>query len=376
MKYILIGRHTGDSTIGGCEIAEQRNILWETAGCDAQWASLQDEAKASGMGILLQNAPGVLVGAMIRVGFQVKTGIVVSIPGERKADVVKSFDFTNSAMAERAAQVAKFSNGRARTSVSGWELTVMVDPVSEFAFSHFEWLNEGEPTTTPTPTETAPVTVETTTEAPAETVELFPLPEGGESITVTVVTGKSVKVHDPKWVVGGLQTDDGGIIPLADIVSATTRVKTVEGGFNPFGYDDDGSEDAEFEDSVIFQLSEEARLASAKAWVEAARQRILANIATDEGRDDLNSAGGAGYKADLGAAFEKLVGDVPSDVYNRLRTYQSVLTKPAKASVDVNVYKGGVFVLDVKARNFEGRQSIALFGLRFDREGTLMSLTS
>lgn len=140
MEYILVGRHTGSTNIGGYEIAEQRNILWDTKGCDTQWATLQNEAQSMGMGILLQNAPGILVGAMIRQGFQVNTGIIVSEMVTRESNVSKTFPFVDGREVGLAIELTKFVNGRAKAVADVAGLVVTVDPVKDFVFDHIEWL--------------------------------------------------------------------------------------------------------------------------------------------------------------------------------------------------------------------------------------------
>ena len=158
INALLVGRHTPDlgSEAENWNIVGSENVMFSLKKAEAI-AQLYDlEAKALALGakvILFQNTPTVVTAALLQMqrdqgnhlGFDYAA--VVSVPGPREADVVKTFAFVeeddiNNTQPWKVAEAAvKFANGRARTSVTDGVLSVTVDPVTKFVFSHIEWLS-------------------------------------------------------------------------------------------------------------------------------------------------------------------------------------------------------------------------------------------
>lgn len=163
VKAILIGRHIPDMGNTEIEVIEQKNILWSTdlQECENQWDELWAEAREKQANVLLQNVPGILGIALMKFAATVGTymgsgnrvGFIISVPGERKAQVPLTVELTSNDKAE-VEKLIKHANGRAKVEfgeehlahnpalgVSEWALpvTVTVDPVPEFIFSHIEW---------------------------------------------------------------------------------------------------------------------------------------------------------------------------------------------------------------------------------------------
>jgi hypothetical protein len=146
-KVILVGRHVSDLP-SEIEVISQENILWSLNREEAvsQLRALSDKAQAENAKILLQNVPGVLASAMMWLASFgggtmpiVGVGVIISVPGPRLAGVSKAFVTEFGPDADVVAQAASFANGRAKTAVVDNSVTVTVDPVSEFKFSHIEW---------------------------------------------------------------------------------------------------------------------------------------------------------------------------------------------------------------------------------------------
>lgn len=154
-KVIIIGRHTSELP-ADIEVIEQRSITWSInrQECKQQLVALWKEVQPRSINILLQNAPAILACAISDLandaGSQfsskplggTKLGMIISVPGERKAGVTRTFAFDEKQDAYDAAEAARFVNPNAKIEVSehGYSFTVTVDPPTPFVFSHIEWL--------------------------------------------------------------------------------------------------------------------------------------------------------------------------------------------------------------------------------------------
>lgn len=155
---LLVGRHNPDlgSETENWNIAGSENVMFSLNKAEAIAQLYELEKKAAALGakvILFQNTPTVVTAALLQMqrdsgnqlGFQYAA--VVSVPGPREADVVKAFafevndDLHNMQPWGIAEEAVKFANGRARTSIADGVLSVTVDPVTKFVFSHIEWLS-------------------------------------------------------------------------------------------------------------------------------------------------------------------------------------------------------------------------------------------
>jgi hypothetical protein len=160
INALLVGRHTPDlgAEAENWNIVGTENVMFSLKKAEAIAQLYQLEKKAATLDakvILFQNTPTVVTAALLQMqrdagnhlGFQYAA--VVSIPGPREADVVATFEFTtsdigcqpNGWVTGTAEAAVKFANGRARVAVEGDILTVTVDPVTKFVFSHIEWLS-------------------------------------------------------------------------------------------------------------------------------------------------------------------------------------------------------------------------------------------
>ncbi len=166
-KAILVGRHNPDlgSETENFEIVGRENVMFslKKAEAIAQLYELQSKAVSLGAKVILfQNTPAVMTAALLQMqrdegnqlGFQY--AVIVSVPGPREADVSRQFKVWASpnefgggdiAAVEAAEAAVRFANGSAKLSRSvkpvdeDWILTVTVDPVTKFVFSHIEWLS-------------------------------------------------------------------------------------------------------------------------------------------------------------------------------------------------------------------------------------------
>jgi hypothetical protein len=146
MKAILVGRHAGD--IPGVEVIEQRNITFALNVSEAfrQLEELLLDAHRAGAGLLLQNTPGIIGAVLYKFapflhGCETPLGVIISVPGERQAGIVREFNCDNPMDLNTIESAVKFANGRAAVASAGtYTISVTVDPVPQFAFSHIEWL--------------------------------------------------------------------------------------------------------------------------------------------------------------------------------------------------------------------------------------------
>lgn len=147
MKVLIVGRHAPDLGDTQVKILGQENIQFSLTAAEVDVQLVDLLAKASEVGaeaVLLQNVPAVLAGALIRRQGDfagVRLGVIISVPGPREAGVQKSYKLFSGWVAKRAAEAVQFANNRAQVSVEGNTLSVTVDPVAKFQFSHIEWLN-------------------------------------------------------------------------------------------------------------------------------------------------------------------------------------------------------------------------------------------
>lgn len=145
-KFLIVGRHAPDLGDTVAEIVGQENVMFSMQAdeVDGQLDELLVKANEAGASLLLQNVPAPLAGALIRRRGDfagVRVGVIVSIPGPREAGVVQTYQLFCGWVANRAAEAVRFANNRAKVEVEGRTLTVTVDPVTKFQFSHIEWLN-------------------------------------------------------------------------------------------------------------------------------------------------------------------------------------------------------------------------------------------
>lgn len=142
-KSVLVGRHNSDP-IPGFEIVVQKPITWAVDADEVcrQICSLEQEAIDAGAEhVLLQNMPATLAAAWRlnegRGQFRLPWSIIISVPGERPANVEREFAFDAGIDALEAAQAVAFANPRAKvTHASGASFVVSVDPPMPFVFSH------------------------------------------------------------------------------------------------------------------------------------------------------------------------------------------------------------------------------------------------
>jgi hypothetical protein len=167
-KAIIVGRHTSDlgSEAENFEIVGNENVMFSLVRSEAVQQLEQLFATAQSVGaeaILLQNVPAILAAALLdeqaKAGGQLpfRIGLIISVPGPRQAGVSEQFlvwasQSTNElgtpdvAAVEAAEAAVRFANGRAKIERSSepvdgdWVLTITVDPVPQFQFSHIEWL--------------------------------------------------------------------------------------------------------------------------------------------------------------------------------------------------------------------------------------------
>lgn len=150
-KAILVGRHTNTHDMG-FEIIDQKNILWSTDvnQCMTQLKQLIKEAQAANVSVLLQNTPAILSVAIARLMPENPNdwpplGVIVSVVFERKSNQVGKFNFIEYDDVLTATEAVKSANSRAKIETEGFSVTITVDPVPEFSFSHIEWFNRFDP---------------------------------------------------------------------------------------------------------------------------------------------------------------------------------------------------------------------------------------
>lgn len=210
----IVGRHTpdlGDSPVFIVGSAAPTFSL-NRAEVARQLIEIEHAANAAGAKhILLQNVPAAVAGALIaHLGRTMSQwGVVVSVPGERQAGVSKTFKFEADpdgvdpwARAEQAVkmveQAVKFVNARATTVVAlpgrGYgdnyisSITVTVDPVTPFVFSHIEWLNTPPASSEQRPENVARWIREVAKEIPPQTDDLLDGIWEGKRVVITLPT--------------------------------------------------------------------------------------------------------------------------------------------------------------------------------------------
>lgn len=148
-RILVVGRHVGQLP-SEFEVVEQQSISFnlDFMECAAQVQELFARAAMLDAVPVFQNTPGILAAVLSQVSG--KWGVIVSVPGERKAGVTKVFDFgmpqevaSFYGMAGIAEEVVKFVNARAHTTVNEnfEKLMVTVDPIPEFVFDHIEFVD-------------------------------------------------------------------------------------------------------------------------------------------------------------------------------------------------------------------------------------------
>lgn len=154
IRVVVVGRHAPDlgKDAEEFEIVKCENVTFSLKRdeCKAQLLALAKDAVSLDASVLLQNTPGVVACALsdiVRVRTDsenlyggIEIGVIISVPGPRQAGVTKSILFHNADDAAQAVQAVGFANARANTSTDGEMLTVTVDPVTPFVYSHIEWL--------------------------------------------------------------------------------------------------------------------------------------------------------------------------------------------------------------------------------------------
>lgn len=205
----IVGRHApdlGDSPVFIVGSAAPTFAL-NRAEVARQLIEIEHAANAAGAKhVLLQNVPAAAAGALVaHLGRTMSQwGVVVSVPGERRAGVERTFDFFSDpdtaqpleyakGSAESAAEAVAFVNGRAKTSIQPVcaghaKMTVTADPVTPFVFSHIDWLN-----TPPTSNEQRPENVarwirEVAEEIPLLADELLDGIWEGKRVVITLPT--------------------------------------------------------------------------------------------------------------------------------------------------------------------------------------------
>jgi len=158
-NVVLVGRHMSVLP-PEVRVISQENITWALTRqeCQEQLGVLIAQAREIKCGILFQNIPGTLMCAIVSQGTStVPMGVIISVPGPRSANIAKSWMLPAAVYAdgsgkgadevrEMIQEVVTHTNGRAKFApsapgeVDGF--TVTVDPVTEFQFSHIEWLWE------------------------------------------------------------------------------------------------------------------------------------------------------------------------------------------------------------------------------------------
>jgi len=158
-NVVLVGRHMSVLP-PEVRVISQENITWALTRqeCQEQLGVLIAQAREIKCGVLFQNIPGTLMCAIVSQGtVDVPMGVIISVPGARAANVVQSWTMPAAVYAdgsgkgadevrEMIQEVVTHTNGRAKFApsapgeVDGF--TVTVDPVTEFQFSHIEWLWE------------------------------------------------------------------------------------------------------------------------------------------------------------------------------------------------------------------------------------------
>lgn len=151
-KVFVIGRHTPDLGDSGYEIVATKNITFpvDWQGTEQVLRQLTDEAKNLNAAILLQNCPAPVLAVLTKwaadngglgsSGDEPGTfGIIVSIPGERPAGVVKTFQVAPG-MESIVTESVTFANPNAKVIHEEGMVTVVVDPPQKFKFSHVQWL--------------------------------------------------------------------------------------------------------------------------------------------------------------------------------------------------------------------------------------------
>lgn len=151
-RVILIGRHKPVGLPDDVEIVRQENISWPATAqeCVSDLMRLIEQARREGVRILLQAVPGQLAAALYHLRGVARDGIigvVISVPGPRLAGVVREYTVP-AECAGTLADAVRHANGRATVAIAQEDqvgdgqarVTVTVDPVPEFRFSHIEWL--------------------------------------------------------------------------------------------------------------------------------------------------------------------------------------------------------------------------------------------
>lgn len=150
-RVVLVGRHTPKDLPAGVEVIEQQNVEFalSVGECTKQLHSLEERASLNNAAILFQNTPTILSVVLVRQMAEIASGapvpnipkaVIISVPGPRLAGVEEVFTFNDLySDAHDAQRAVLFANSRAKTHLDMGVLTVTVDPVSPFVFSHIEW---------------------------------------------------------------------------------------------------------------------------------------------------------------------------------------------------------------------------------------------
>lgn len=161
--------------------------------------------------VLLQNVPAAAAGALVaHLGRTMnRWGVVVSIPGERRAGASRTFEFQAdpdgvdprglaSSAVKMAEQAVKFVNARASVDVTlpgeGYmnnyisNITVTCDPVTPFVFSHIDWLNIPPASTEQRPENVVRWIREVAKEIPPQTDDLLDGIWEGKRVVITLPT--------------------------------------------------------------------------------------------------------------------------------------------------------------------------------------------
>lgn len=159
-RVIVIGRHSPDlgSDAKKFEIVECKNVTFalEFDGCYRQFSQIMAEADAAKCLVLLQNVPGVLAKVIAVMAARAAVwnypgvspesklgiGIIIAVPGPRLSGVSMTRHFEAGAE-DAAADLVKHANARAKIKTEYCDysaVTVTVDPVAPFFYSHIEWL--------------------------------------------------------------------------------------------------------------------------------------------------------------------------------------------------------------------------------------------
>lgn len=151
MKVLVVGRHAPELP-DEYQVVGQENFMFalDSERVRPQILLLVKKAKDTGAeAVLFQNTPGQVTAALIALAlekwgdFDTPLGVIITVPGPREAGKQARYITPDPTALTDA---VGFVNARAKIDLDrsclygdGYQVTVTVDPIARFEFSHVEW---------------------------------------------------------------------------------------------------------------------------------------------------------------------------------------------------------------------------------------------